>query len=285
MSQLLAFLTRNRNFIIFLILEIASIRLIILNNTYSGATFFNTSNSFIARVLSVTDAVTSYTNLKGVNEDLAHENRILNEKLAYLAQRKPSTAPSGYLADSNFASRYSFVTAKVIQIETNRSNNYLTVDKGLKDGIETGMGVVSSTGVVGSVFYCTENYSVITSILNTNFTVSTKLLRSGEIGTSVWDAKDWKIIELQDVSRYTKVQKGDSAVTSDRNAVFPPGIMIGRVHDFKVHEDQTSFQINLSLSTDFRSLAYVYIVRNKQLPELNRLQDGFREKIEGAKKK
>lgn len=277
MNQLLAFLSRNRNFIIFLILEIISFRLVILSNSYVGATYFNTSSLYVARVLAFSNSIWEYGNLKEVNSALAEENRRLNRRVTELQQKSPANAPAGYLPDSNFAARFRFTTAKVILNETNLSNNYITIDKGSKDGLAPGMGVVSSTGVVGTVRYCSDQFAVITSILHSQFMVSTKLLRSGEIGTAKWEGKDPGIIALNDVSRYKKVMKGDTAVTSDFNAVFPSGVMVGTVQEFSVHPDQTSFRIDLKLATDFKNLSFVYVVENKRLSEQQKLLQNIQE--------
>ncbi len=271
MNQLIAFLTRNRNFIIFLILEIISFRLFILGNSYAGATYFNTSNLFIAKILSFSSSIREYGNLKEVNTILAEENRRLNSRVVELEQLKPANAPAGYLPDSNFTSRFRFTTAKVILNETSLSNNYITIDKGTRDGILPGMGVVSSTGVVGTVRFCSDQFSVVTSILHSKFMISSKLLRSGEIGTAKWEGRDPQLISLNDISRYKKLMKGDTAVTSDFNAVFPSGIMVGTVTDFSVHADQTSYMIEMKLATDFKNLSFVYVVENKVLSEQQKL--------------
>jgi rod shape-determining protein MreC len=162
--------------------------------------------------------------------------------------------------------------SKVVDNETNKPNNVLTIDKGTADGIKPGMGVISATGVVGKVRFCSANYSVITSILHSQFMVSTKLIRSKEIGYAKWPGKDPNYIDLIDVSKYTKVFKGDSAVTSDQNSVFPPGIMVGKVESVAVHPNQTFYNIVLSLATDFRNLSYVYVVQNQQLVEQENLK-------------
>ncbi|HEV7351167.1 rod shape-determining protein MreC [Telluribacter sp.] len=272
MLQLVEFLSRNRNFILFVLLEAFSFWLIVQNNSYWGATYFNTSNHYVAQVLAFSNSARDFANLKDVNAHLAEENVRLNQMVARLQQQQPTDAPAGYQPDSLFASRFAFRVAKVVNNETNRANNYITIDKGTAEGIRPGMGVISATGVVGKVRFCSEHYSVITSILHSQFMVSTRLVRSNEIGTAKWDGKNPEVIELVDVSRYMPVQKGDSAVTSNLNSVFPPGIMVGTVKNIGVRQDQTFYDIDLQLATDFRNLSYVYVVQNRLRPEQEQLQ-------------
>lgn len=271
MFQLVEFLSRNRSFILFVLLEIFCFWLIIRNNTYWGATYFNTSNYYVAQILTVSNAVRDYSNLKEENANLAAENVRLNQLVSRLTEQTPPDAPSGYKPDSLFASRFSYKVAKVVERDIRRSNNYITIDKGTLDGIRPGMGVISSTGVVGKVSHCSDHYSIVTSILHSQFMVSTRLLRSNEIGPAKWSGKDPSVIDLMDISRYKRVVRGDSAVTSNLNSVFPPGIMVGTVKDIKIHQDQTFFDIELKLATDFQNLTYVYVVQNRLYPEQTQL--------------
>ena len=263
---------------VFVLLEVLSVWLIVRSNSYWGATYFNTSNYYVAKTLTLSNSAKEYTKLGEINSDLANENARLHAIVAALTQKNPTDAPAGYVPDSVFASRFTYTVAKVVDNETSKTNNVITIDKGTAHGIKPGMGVISATGVVGKVRFCSENYSVITSILHSQFMVSTKLVRSNEIGYAKWPGKDPNFIDLVDVSKYTKVFKGDSAVTSNQNSVFPPGIMVGKVQSVAVHPDQTFYNISLRLATDFRNLSYVYVVQNQQLGEQEQLKSRIEER-------
>ena len=278
MLQLVDFVFRNRFFLVFILLEVLSIWLVVRNNSYWGATYFNTSNYYVAKTLAFSNSAREYTKLGEINSDLANENARLHALVANLTQKNPSDSPAGYVPDSAFSARFTYTVAKVVDNETTKTNNVITIDKGTADGIKPGMGVISATGVVGKVRFCSENYSVITSILHSQFMVSTKLVRSNEIGYAKWSGKDPNFIDLVDVSKYTKIFKGDTAVTSNQNAVFPPGIMVGKVISVAVHPDQTFYNISLRLATDFRNLSYVYVVQNQQLGEQDQLKSRIEEK-------
>lgn len=272
MLQLVDFVVRNRFFLVFVLLEVLSVWLIVRSNTYWGATYFNTSNYYVAKTLAFSNSAREFTKLDEINSDLANENARLHAMVTALSQAKPGEAPVGYVPDSAFAARFTYTVAKVVDNETNKVNNVLTIDKGTAHGIKPGMGVISATGVVGKVRFCSENYSVVTSILHSQFMVSSKLVRSKEIGYAKWSGKDPNFVDLIDVSKYTKVFKGDSAVTSDQNSVFPPGIMVGKVQSVTVNPNQTFYNIVLRLATDFRNLSYVYVVQNHQLVEQENLK-------------
>lgn len=269
MLQLFEFISRNRNFILFVLLEVLGVWLLVNYNNYWSVEYFNTANTVNAKILATSNAVRNYSNLKDVNALLAEENKKLRQAITEYQQKYPSNALAGYVPDSVFVKRYNWVTtAKVVDNTTHHADNYLTIDKGTLHGVKVGMGVIGPSGIIGKVKICNERFSVVTSILHSQFMVSTKLLRSGEIGTVKWETtSDPTIVQLKDISRYKPLSVGDTAVSSDQNAIFPAGINIGTVKQFKVAPDQAFFDIDLQLSTDFSKIEYVYIVENKLLSE------------------
>lgn len=262
MGELVDFFVRSRNFILFVLLEVLCFYFIINTSNYWGVTYFNTSNQYAAEVLKWTNTANEYARLRQVNTDLALENQRLNAKLTQLLQSKPA-APAEYQADTAFADRFKFTVAKVVNNTTQFANNYITIDKGTDDGLRPGMGVISPTGVVGSIRVCNRHFSVITSILHSGFLVSSALTKAEEIGTARWDGVDPHLIKLNDISLTKPVSKGDSVVTSERNSTFPPGILVGRVRTVGVQPNQVFHDITLDLATNFSSLSFVYVVENR----------------------
>lgn len=271
MEQLGYFILRSRNFILFVLLEVLCFYFIINTNNYWSASFFNTSNAYAARMLAWSNAAREYTELHRVNADLALENEQLHAQLTRLQQGAPA-APAAYKADSIFANRFTYTVAKVINNTTQFANNYITIDKGTDDGIRPGMGVISPTGVVGKVKLCNRHFSVVTSILHSEFLVSSKLVKADEIGSAKWDGVDPHRMKLLDISRYKPVNKGDSVVSSEFNSTFPPGILVGRVRAVGVQPNQTFHDITLDLATNFSNLSFVYVVENRLQNEQEQLE-------------
>lgn len=261
-EQLFAFIAQSRNFILFVLLEVLCFYFIVNTNNYWSASFFNTSNRYAAQMLAWSNAGQEYTNLREVNADLASENKQLRQQLTQLQENSPS-APTAYRADSAFANRFKFTVAKVINNTTRFANNYLTIEKGTADGIKPGMGVISPTGIVGSVKSCNEHFSLVTSILHSRFYVSASLVKANEIGTARWLGADPTRMSLFDIPRYKSVTKNDSVVTSNKNSVFPPGILIGRVRTVGVQANQPFHDLTIDLSTNFGNLSFVYVVDNQ----------------------
>ncbi|MTI21011.1 hypothetical protein E1176_08250 [Fulvivirga sp. RKSG066] len=84
MQRLFLFLYQYRAFLTFLFLEIVCSWLIIQNNSYQGARYFNSSNRLVAGLLSTSNSITNFFDLTRVNEELAQENAELKTKLRQL---------------------------------------------------------------------------------------------------------------------------------------------------------------------------------------------------------
>ena len=273
MYQLVQFISRQRAFILFAFLEVLSLWFFYSYNNYPNAIFFNTSNYYAAKALGTSNSIREYSNLRDVNTELASENSRLNATIAKLQAQQLDKSIVNYKADSNVASRFKFVVAKVSGLSTTQFNNYITIDKGSADGLAPGMGVMSSTGVVGKIKSCSEHFSVVISILHSEYSVSAKLKSNNEIGSVKWNGINPDIVEMTEVSRYKTVKIKDTIVTSDFNYVFPPNITIGYVKKVGVKPDQTFHQIDVQLATNFHTLAYVYVINNKLLGEQKALEE------------
>ncbi len=271
MNQLFEFISRQRAFIVFVLLEVLSLWLFYSYNNYQNAILLNTTNTYVAKSLEVSNSIKEYSNLKNVNEELAVENNRLHELVARLQSEQIVKTNFNYKADSAVAARFKTVVAKVVTATTSQFNNYITIDKGSAEGLAPGMGVISATGVVGKIKSCSEHYSTVISILHSEYTVSAKIKRNNEIGSVKWNGKSAEIIQLQEVPRTKSVLKKDTIVTSDYNYVFPPNIVIGYVQRVGVRQDQF-YDIQLALATNFHTLSYVYVINNTLEKEQRKLE-------------
>src|SRR6267142_1310121 len=81
MERLLNFVYSYRAFFTFLLLEIFCSWLVIQNNHYQSAKYFNSSNRLIARMNETSQNIREYFSLVEINTALAQENSILLRKL------------------------------------------------------------------------------------------------------------------------------------------------------------------------------------------------------------
>lgn len=273
MYRLLLFLLQYRAFFLFLLLEVVCAWLIIENNQYQSARFFNSSNSMVASLNNISQGVREYFLLRNINSTLAEENAYLRSKLEEFRQIDAAT-DSISKADSTVIKQFEFVSAKVVNNSVNRFTNYLTINKGSDVGIQPGMAVISPMGAVGKVKAVSNHYSVVTSLLHKDYKLSVVISRTGYFGSVSWDGHDPEYVQLDFVPRHVNPEKGDTVLTSAYNAVFPEGIMVGIIEE--VEQDETLFyDLKVKLSQDFRKLSYVEVVKSRLKHEQDSVEMPF----------
>ncbi len=271
MERLFYFFYHYRAFFTFFLLEIACIWMVIENNHYQSARFFNSSNSLVAGMNSISQDIRDYFLLRNINNTLALENAELREQLERYKQLQYDTMGNAY--DSAMMTKFEFISAKVVNNSVDRFTNYLTINKGSEDGVAPGMAVISPLGAVGKIRVVSSHYSVVTSILHRDYRISVVLARTGHFGSANWNGRDADHIQLEFIPRHAELRKGDTVLTSGYNAIFPEGIMVGTVENFDEKTDETLFwNIDVKLSQDFRKLSYVEVVKSHRFHEQDSIQ-------------
>ena len=242
MRNLIQFIYRFRAFLVFLILEAVSIYLLVQNNSYQNAAFYNSANTYVGKVLEMQSNVTDYFRLVTINESLVKENAHLKEALFRerriagdtLLTRLDSVMTLRDTLNQPLKVPFKFIGAKVINNSVRRVNNYFTLNVGRLQGVKPGMGVVAPEGIAGRVKAVSANYATVTSLLHSQTLISAKLTRDGTFGSVKWEEDDdANTASLNFIPLHVKVFKGDTVVSSGYNPTYPEGIMIGRVLSVK----------------------------------------------------
>jgi rod shape-determining protein MreC len=174
--------------------------------------------------------------------------------------------------DTVFKQQYEYIAARVINNSTNRTYNYITINRGRTDGVGVGMGVICSAGVVGKVINVSEHMAIVQSMLNKSTRFSVMLAKNHEIGSAVWgDDFDTRKGLLVDVSTNAQPKLGESVITSGYS-LFPEGIMVGRVSDLNPKGGGISLSMEMIFSVDYSKLEYVSVVDNKVQTEQDNLE-------------
>lgn len=278
MRNLFAFIYRFRAFLIFVLLEVLCIFMIVRYNTYQGAAFFNSANKYVGEVLQFQSSIADYFRLANINSTLARENAALRQEV--MLYRKASLIDSISTLDTTFFDTqdtlrqypYMLHAGRVINNSVRRSNNTLTLAVGTADGVQPGMGVISTNGVVGRIKTVSENYSTATSLLHSQMFISAKIKKDNTLGTVKWTGGDYRTALLDFIPLHVKPAKGDTIVTSGFNTVFPEGIRIGTISSVAKEQDKSFYTIKVKLAVDFAQLSYVYVVENTQKKEREELE-------------
>ena len=275
MRNLIDFFLKYNYWFLFILLEVISFALLFRFNNYQGSVFFTSSNAVIGSVYKLTNQVTGYFHLKGINDELVQENVELKLQLERMNQTLMSLT-----ADSSGIERikrdalddYDIVKAKVINNSLTHADNFITLNKGEKDGVYTEMGVISGNGIVGIIYQTSNHYSVVIPVLNSMSSISCKVKDSDYFGFLKWDGGSSQFAYVKDMPRHSMFSLGDTIVTSGYSAVFPPGIPVGTIEDMSDSHDGLSYLLKVKLFTDFARLGDVRIIGRKGSEEQKNLE-------------
>ena len=269
MRDLLRFLYRQRNNLLFALLMAISLSLVVNGNMHQRAQAISSSRAVIGNIYGIRSGITEFAGLRQVNDDL---NRALALERARALSTGASGSPGGVVNDTARMLRYAFIPARVINSTTHKAKNYLTLDKGTLDGVERNMGVIGANGIVGVVREASPHFASVISVLNEDHMASAQLQGTKHFGLLRWNTGDPRTVSLADIDKHVPVHKGDTVVTRGSEGVYPPGILIGVV-DSVANDPGIPFHvITVRLSEDLTRSDHVQVVSDLMRAERDSLE-------------
>lgn len=283
MRNLLEFLAKYNHWFVFLILEVVSMVLLFLYNSYQGSAWFSSANAVTGKLYEWDANVETFFSLTKVNQELTQRNAYLEQEVQKLSDSLVSvTKDSSIYHRDQFAllRNYRLIPAKVVANSVDKPGNLMTIDKGSADGIHKDMGVISGTGVVGIVYLVAEHYAIVIPVLNTKSNISCMIQNRGYFGYLRWKGGVSDLAYLEEVPRHAHFKLGDYVVTSGYSAVFPPGVRVGRILHVFNSADGLSYRVQLRLSTDFARLRDVCVIEDAAMKERLEIMRAAQDSIE-----
>ena len=272
MRNLIEFLKKYSYWFVFLLLEGVSLVLMFQFNNYQGSVWFTSANYISGFVYEADSKIGAFFHQGSVNEQLTERNIALEQEVAMLREQlyEERLKNDSTLIDSvrmPVLSQYKLIPAKVISNSIDKADNFITLDKGIYDGVGPDMAVASGNGVVGVVFMASGHYSVVIPVLSTKSNISCAILNKRYFGYLRWRGGTSDVAYVDDIPRHAKFEIGDTVVTSGYSSMFPAGILVGRIIDSEDSDDGLSYKLKVRLSTDFGRLRDVCVIDDKAVRE------------------
>lgn len=269
MQKLIYFIRKTSVAIVFIILEIIAIRMYAYSTPYTQAKILVWSNMVVGEIYDSFAGISNYFSLR-------KENMRLTERIALLENRIETLEahlPEDKINTSDILNKYEYVAGQVIASTTSRKRNFITINKGYKDGVTADMAVMTPEGyAVGAIVDCSENFAVAKSLLNVDMKVGGVLAEDGSHGSVTWSGDDTQIIDFVELSKYAKVEQGDLVQAAGFSHYFPREAVIGTIESANIDENGISYNCKLRLAADMDRLYNVVLVRNTQAGEAKELE-------------
>ena len=282
MNNLTEFLAKYKHWFLFVLLEIASLVLLFRFNNYQGSVWFTSANIMAGKVYELSSSLTSYLSMGKMNKELTERNLLLEHQIKELSDqlydktRDPNIVRKGHY---RFLSDFKLIPAKVVSNSLDKEENFITIDKGSWDGVRKDMGVACGNGVVGVVYLVGTHYSIVLPVLNSKSNISCSIQNRNYFGYLRWTGGAKDVAYLDDIPRHAKFKLGDRIVTSGYSAIFPAGILVGKVKHVYNSEDGLSFRLAVQLSTDFGNLRDVCIIDDATVREKKKVINAANDSI------
>lgn len=293
MGRLQRFLLHYHALLLFFLLEIFCLYLVGQQDTKLGRQLFRMHGDLVAQFAAYHNNLYQYTALYTLNHEVMAENKQLKERLlqqaqlnrrhtagydyrenvqgSYVSHSASSTeddAPQNAVPTTRTVSHsLTLIPALVVHNDVFHMHNFLTLNKGHRDGIRPGMGVINKAGVVGKIRYVSDAFSTAYSLLHTNFFVSVVLKKNGVMGSVLWNGVSPRHTKLLHIPKHIILQKGDLVVTSGYGKMFSRGVLVGHVSQFSTFEEDATHEVTLLLSVDFQSLFNAYVIKDNTRKE------------------
>ena len=274
-NNLIDFIRKYCYIFLFILFETISMILLFRFNNYQGSVWFSAANSVAAGINSTYSNVMNFFNLEQINQELTAQNIALQRETEHLRQSLITATKDTTITEKLMREKlvgYNMVPATVVSNSAERSNNYLVIDRGEKDGIRPEMGVVGGGGVVGIIYLTGPHHSLVIPVTNRKSSISCRVRGQNYFGYLQWDGSSMLSAYVDDVPRYAKVKVGQAIETSGYSAVFPPGIFVGRVRTIRNSTDGQSYRLDVTLGTNFANLRDVLVVTTPYKAEIDTLQ-------------
>lgn len=172
-----------------------------------------------------------------------------------------------YLSMKQEHGDYSLCSAAVIASASSAGDGgcyvtEITLNRGSSSGVETGMPVITPSGLVGVVVEVNLNHCRVSTLLDSSVSVGAVTTRACERGLCEGDYAQIHngCAVLRQLAEEADVQVGDIVVTSGRGSVYPYGIPIGRVTEVTANAYSRTTEAVVEPFTDFSHLTQVVIL-------------------------
>ncbi|SEB39669.1 rod shape-determining protein MreC [Atopobium minutum] len=202
-----------------------------------------------------------FSNLTASQETLSElkaENDALRAKNVELSEAQQSAERLQSLLELKNAYKLQSTAAHVVSGSTDSWSSTITIDKGSAAGMQIGMPVTDSTGVIGQISEVGPTSSVVRLISDETSSVSAMVQSSRAQGMLVGSADG--TLRLTLVTTDQSVAVGDTVVTSGLGGIYPKGLPLGTVSSIEKNTGSTYYVITVKPFTTTSSFEEVLVI-------------------------
>jgi len=208
---------------------------------------------------SVLDHYLFLVNTQKQNDGLETEVTTLRARVAALQEVELENDRLRQALQFRETVEHRLVPAHVIAHDVSSDYFLIRIDRGERDGVTVGLGVISTAGLVGRVQRVTPSYSDVLTLIDPTSNIDAIIQRSRARGIISGQAKQLSC-RLKYVDRLEDVAVNDTVVASGFGAIFPKGLLLGYVTAVSPNNNGILQTITVKSAVDIYRLEEVFLV-------------------------
>ena len=221
-----------------------------------------------------------YRNALKTNAYLQQQNILLQDELSKLRSIEKENQELKSLLRLEESYNYPLQITRVVTKQLNTLNNSLSVNVGSNEGIQRGMPLINSDGLIVKVILAASNYSQVMPLSHPLFRVSAQIQDSKANGIITWDISSPSYLIMDFVPKTVPIDTGMVIQTSGLGNEFPAGILIGQVVDFRSQEGTNTQQLKIEPFSKLNEVSEGFIVLFTSDTSLVQLNNEFNQLFE-----
>jgi rod shape-determining protein MreC len=193
------------------------------------------------------------------NEQLEKEVAELKQKVVQLQEAEAENRRMSSALDFKAALSVKTLAAKVVAQDISNDFVGIRIDRGSRDGVEVGMGVIHPGGVVGTVYRVADHFSEVLTLADPASNIDSVIQRSRARGIISGESKTLHC-KLKYMDRLEDVTQDDAVVTTNFGGIFPSGLLIGHVSEVTSTPNGILQNITVKTAVDLYRLEEVLVV-------------------------
>jgi len=193
------------------------------------------------------------------NEELEIKLLESRQQIAQMQELESEIRRLSNLLDFKNDLSMKMLPARVIGHDITRDFRGLKIDRGSRDGVRVGMGVIHPGGAVGTIQRVSENFSEVLTLADpaSNIDVVVQRSRARGIASGATDSLHCK---LRYMDRLEDITQDDAIITTHFGNIFPKGILVGHVSEIESTSNGILLDISLKTAIDIYRLEEVLVV-------------------------
>ncbi len=201
--------------------------------------FLKTGSSLEKKITAVRGGLKTLAQLEVENQQLHVRNKELQAVNSTLRDLEAENNRLRRALHYRERAVFRLVPARIIARDSSTWWNTVRIDRGFADGIESDMPVMTEDGLVGKTTTVARNMTTVLLISDENCKAAASIEGSREQGIASGErlsSSGAPLIGLRVLSKMAHLHPGQKVYTSGVGGVYPSGVFIGAVQEFKVRE-------------------------------------------------